>query len=339
MDASSVCTRMVGGVLQADGTILALSCTLPARQEMLPESLPVWLTVSWRTISRGNPGKRLRERRDVYLRVYDRMWTRIEYTELPERLAGLHISARQEHIHMSQQPEHPNLSLVYLTRAPQQQPAEGRRPPLLALLHGVGSNERDLFELAPELDPRFRIVSVRGPLTRGPGRYAWFDVQFLPGGGFLINPQQLNANRQRLTTFLREAVDAYGADGDRVYLMGFSQGTIMSLTLALTEPMLLAGVVAISGRIPPEVQPWMVSAEETAGLPLFVTHGREDTVIPIDWARRARETLEQQRVALTYREHDGGHFIPPATLAEVTGWLTQSLDEPRWATPGNPSHS
>lgn len=232
---------------------------------------------------------------------------------------------------MSQQSEQPSLSLVHLTRPPQQQPMEGTRPPLLVLLHGVGSNEHDLFGLAPELDPRFRIVSARGPLTRGQGSYAWFDVQFLPGGSFVINPEQLDASRQRLITFLREAVDAYEADPDRIYLMGFSQGTIMSLTIALTEPKLLAGVVAISGRIPPEVQPWLAPAEETAGLPVIVTHGRADTVISIAWAHRARETLEQQRVALTYREHSGGHSIPPAMLAEVAAWLTQRLDATRRA--------
>jgi phospholipase/carboxylesterase len=231
---------------------------------------------------------------------------------------------------MSQQLEHADLSLVHLTRPPQEQPAEGLRPPLLALLHGVGSNERDLFGLAPELDPRFRIVSARGPLTRGPGRYAWFDVQFLSGGRFQINPEQLEASRQDLIRFLREAVEAYEVDPERMYLMGFSQGAIMSLTLALTEPRLLAGVAAISGRIPPEVRPWVVSPEETAGLPVMVAHGQADTVITVDWARRARETLERQRVELTYREHGEGHFIPAATLAEVTAWLTQQLNEPRW---------
>ncbi len=235
---------------------------------------------------------------------------------------------------MSQQPEQQtSFSLVHLTRPPQQAPTtEGTRPPLLALLHGVGSNERDLFGLAAELDPRFRIVSARGPLIRGQGSYAWFDVQFLPRGEFLINPAQLNSSRQRLMTFLREAVDAYEADPERVYLMGFSQGAIMALTLALTQPKLVAGVVAISGRIPPEVQPWMASPEETAGLPVIITHGQADTVISIHWAQRALETLEHQRVALTYREHEGGHFIPPETLAEVRGWLTQRLDEPRWTT-------
>lgn len=231
---------------------------------------------------------------------------------------------------MSQQREQTDLSLVHLTRPPQEQPVEGMRPPLLALLHGVGSNERDLFGLAPELDPRFCVVSARGPLTRGPGRYAWFDVQFLSGGRFLINPEQLEASRQDLIRFLRGAVEAYEADPERIYLMGFSQGAIMSLTLALTEPKLLAGVAAISGRIPPEVRPWTVSPQETAGLPMIVTHGQADTVIPVDWARRARETLERQRVALTYQEHAEGHFIPPATLEDVTAWLTQQLNEPRW---------
>lgn len=239
---------------------------------------------------------------------------------------------------MSQQIEQPELSLVHLTRPPRQEPAEGARPPLLALLHGVGSNEQDLFGLAPELDPRFRVVSARGPLTRGLGRYAWFDVQFLSGGRFLINPEQLEASRQDLIAFLREAMGAYEVDPERIYLMGFSQGAIMSLTLALTEPKLLAGVAAISGRIPPEVRPWIVSPQETAGLPIIVTHGQADSVILVDWARKARETLERQRVALTYREHGGGHLIPPATMAEVSAWLTQQLDGPRW-TAGGAEHA
>lgn len=239
---------------------------------------------------------------------------------------------------MSQHKEQQHLSLVHLTRPPQQQPAEGSRPPLLALLHGVGNSERDPFELAPELDARFRIVSARGPLTRGQGGFAWFDVRFLPGSGFLIDSEQLDASRQRICTFLREAVDAYEADPERVYLMGFSQGANMALTLALTEPKLLAGVVVISGRIPPEVLPWVVSPDETAGLPMMLTHGKADTVISLDWAHRARETLERQRVALTYHEHDEGHFISPAMLAEVTAWLTQQLDGPR-GTLGGAEHN
>src|SRR5690242_9130264 len=89
------------------------------------------------------------------------------------------------------------LPLVYLEYGPRQPAPEGEKSPLLLLLHGVGANERDLFSLAPELDPRLRILSLRAPLTRGPNSYAWFTVAFLPAG-FKIAPEQLDASRQRV---------------------------------------------------------------------------------------------------------------------------------------------
>ena len=69
------------------------------------------------------------------------------------------------------------LPLVHLVRQPI---IEAGTPPLLLLLHGVGSNEHDLFELAPFLDKRFLIISVRAPNTLGAGSYAWFEVNFTP---------------------------------------------------------------------------------------------------------------------------------------------------------------
>lgn len=222
-----------------------------------------------------------------------------------------------------------DLSLVHLARPPQSPAAPGgRRPPLLALLHGVGSNEADLFQLAPYLDPRFQIVSLRAPLVRGPESFAWFDVEFLPQGGYRIAPEQIAASRDRIAAFLDEAVAAYGADAERVYLLGFSQGAIMSLTLALTQPERLAGAVPIAGRIPPEVEPWIAAPERTAGLPLLLEHGRFDQVIPIAWAHRSRPILERQGVALDYREYDAPHSITPRMLDDATAWLTARLDEP-----------
>src|SRR5437763_10158037 len=113
-----------------------------------------------------------------------------------------------------------SLSLTHLTREPTA-PAEGA-PPLLLLLHGVGSNEADLFGLAPELDGRFFVVSARAPITLGPGAYGWFHVAFTPQGPAII-PAEAEQSRQALLRFIDEVVEAYGVDPRRVYLMGFSQ--------------------------------------------------------------------------------------------------------------------
>ncbi len=225
------------------------------------------------------------------------------------------------------------LSLAHVIR-PAQATEPSSRPPLLLLLHGVGSNEYDLFRRAPQLDARFLVVSARAPVTREPGSYAWFTVRFT-ADGFIIDAQQLEASRKRLITFIGEAVRAYKADPARVYLMGFSQGAIMSLTLALTEPYLVGGIVALAGRIPPEVLPWLTDPTKTTGLPVFLAHGRADTVIPFHWAERARETLNQQRVALTFRAYETDHQIPPAMLADANAWIGACLDAAPWSPPAN----
>ena len=125
------------------------------------------------------------------------------------------------------------LSLTHIVRQPAV-PSEGR-PPLLILLHGVGSNEQDLMGLAPSLDGRFLIVSARAPISLSQGAYAWFHIQFTPNG-IVIRPEEAEASRLQLLKFVDEVVEAYQADPARVFLMGFSQGSIMSLAASLTSP-------------------------------------------------------------------------------------------------------
>ena len=216
------------------------------------------------------------------------------------------------------------LPLVHLVRQPL--PDESN-PPLLLLLHGVGSNEHDLFGLAPMLDPRFVVVSLRAPITLAPGSYAWFHVEFTPQGS-LINPAEAEQSRQILIETIQQAVAAFGANPQRVYLMGFSQGAIMSASVALTRPDLVAGAVLMSGRILPEIQPRMVEPEQLAGLPILTVHGSADTVLPIHNGRASRDLLSKLPVKLTYKEYAMGHEVTPQSLRDVQAWLGERLDEP-----------
>lgn len=215
------------------------------------------------------------------------------------------------------------LPLVHLVRQPA---IEAETPPLLLLLHGIGSNEHDLYGLAPFLDQRFLIISVRAPNTLGPGSYAWFEADFTPRGP-VINPEQAETSRKTLITFLYEATTAYNADPKRIYLMGFSQGAIMSASVALTQPELVAGAVLMSGRILPEVRSLISSNEDLAGLPFLVVHGTADMILPISHGRASREFLSSLPVDLTYHEYLMGHEVSQESLADVTAWLSAQLDK------------
>jgi len=218
----------------------------------------------------------------------------------------------------------PHLSLVHRVRAPQDGAGQ---PPLLLLLHGVGSHEEDLMGLAPSLDPRFLIVSARGPVTLTPGMYAWFQVLLDPDNP-IINPDQAESSRRAILRFIAEAVEAYRADAARVFLMGFSQGAIMSLSVALTEPSAVSAVVAMSGRLLPEVLPRLAPPEALRGLSVLLLHGIADPVLPIQHGRSARDRIAALPVDLTYREYAMGHQVSAESLAEAANWLRARLDRP-----------
>jgi phospholipase/carboxylesterase len=217
------------------------------------------------------------------------------------------------------------LSLVHTVRPPASSAnAEGERPPLLILLHGVGANERQMAALAPAFDPRVVVVSARSPLTLGASAFGWFRVTFSAQGPVIV-AEEAEAGWQLLARFIDEAVAAYGADPARVFLAGFSQGGIMALATLLTAPGKVAGAAVMSGRLLPEILPHAASADALRAKPVLIVHGEDDDKLGIHLARWAREQLARFPLDLTYRELPMGHTITPESLEVVTAWLTNAL--------------
>ncbi|MCU0804060.1 MAG: alpha/beta fold hydrolase [Burkholderiales bacterium] len=204
------------------------------------------------------------------------------------------------------------------------------KPPLLVLLHGGGANEGDLLGLVPYLDERLQIVSARAPNRIEAGAYSWFRTTFTAGGP-IVHEGQEGESRKALAAFIDEVIGRHGADAERVYLLGFSQGATVALSFALTVPDEVAGVIAVGGRLLREVLPTLAPAVRTAGLPLFLAHGLHDDVVPIGRARANREFLLGLDLDLTYREYPAGHQIAPQALTDLAAWLGAQLDAPRRA--------
>ncbi|MBK9314327.1 MAG: alpha/beta fold hydrolase [Acidobacteria bacterium] len=199
------------------------------------------------------------------------------------------------------------------------------RPPLLLLLHGFGSNEDDLFSLAPYLDERFLVISARAPVALGPMSYAWFSLGFTPEG-VLINAEEAESSRLTISRFIDELIDYYRVDSQAIYLMGFSQGAMMSLSTALNSPGTVAGVVAMSGRLLPQTAAQVKDPDALFGLPIFVLHGTRDMVLPVHHGRATRDLLTSLPVDLQYREYEMGHEVSAQSLEDIAEWLKARLD-------------
>ena len=218
-----------------------------------------------------------------------------------------------------------DLALTYLVR--QAEVPSGAKAPLLLLLHGVGSNERDLFTFADYLDPACTIISIRAPREYVIG-HSWFDLELAPGR-FEVNHQQIMDSCAQLIHFIDAAIERYDADPQRVLIGGFSQGAIMSLLVGLTQPQRVSGVVCMSGCLTPDIEPHLAPAEALAGMPILMTHGVTDGIIPISFGRHTRDILEKLPVKLSYHEFgDMGHEVNLQSLEEVLTWTTTQLAYP-----------
>ncbi|HEU4323422.1 MAG TPA: phospholipase [Roseiflexaceae bacterium] len=222
-----------------------------------------------------------------------------------------------------------HLSLPHVVR---RSAGQGGAPPMLVLLHGYGSNEHDLFGLAPYLDERLLIVSARAPLTLMPGGYAWFNLGFQQGGGMSFDLPGMLRQIERVAAFVEEAATAYGADPQRIVLGGFSQGAIMTAATLLRRPGLLAGALLLSGALFPgteaQILPPDFNPEALADLPVLITHGTHDPVLPVELGRACRNLLERYPVDLTYREYPMGHEINLESLRDVADWLRARVNTP-----------
>jgi phospholipase/carboxylesterase len=181
-----------------------------------------------------------------------------------------------------------------------------------------------LLGLVPELDGRFFCVSARAPYAVDRDAYAWFHAEFKPEGT-VIRAEEAESSRILLIRFIDELIETYGLDARRVFLMGFSQGAITSLSVTLTRPDKIAGAVIMSGRLLPEVLPLVDASEKLVGLPIIVTHGTMDGVLPIRLGREVRDRLSVLRVSLEYHEYPMGHEISRQSLGDISAWLKERL--------------
>jgi phospholipase/carboxylesterase len=215
------------------------------------------------------------------------------------------------------------VDLVSVVRAPRT-PSE--RPPLLVLLHGVGADEQDLLPLAPHLDPRLLVVSLRAPREAQPMGYGWYDIDWstVPPA---YDHAQAEESRALLALTIPALVRRHGADPERTFLFGFSQGAAMALAVALTRPDLVRGVVIHSGRLLDDLAGRVVRGAALERLEALVLHGVDDPVLPVERGREIRELLAPLLgERLSYAEHEGEHGVTPASLGDARRWLSSRLD-------------
>lgn len=176
-------------------------------------------------------------------------------------------------------------------------PKSGQVKQLVILLHGLGSNGRDLVSLAPywaSAIPDAQFISPDAPFPCDmvppgyPDSFQWFSLQsrdpeFMLEGARKAAPI--------LKDFITRVLDLYKVPAEKCALVGFSQGTMMSLSVAPYFKDRLAGVLGYSGALL-----WDDAQDQSSvhKLPVYLVHGEADDVVPVQAYHMARQKLESE---------------------------------------------
>ncbi len=216
---------------------------------------------------------------------------------------------------------HTDLPLLYL----EQTQSDARNQPLVIFLHGYGSNEQDLFGLRDRLPSTWTYLSARAPLPVEPHGYRWFTKT--PGDGdYDGETADLQSSAKLIGDFVAQATRKYHTESDRVFLVGFSQGAIMSYEVGLRHPETLRGIAALSGSLLPVLKAELKPDARLEKLAIFMGHGTLDQALPYVSATRANEVLQGLSLKPEFHGYPGMiHTIGEAELQDLKNWLENSL--------------
>jgi phospholipase/carboxylesterase len=189
--------------------------------------------------------------------------------------------------------------------------------PLLLLLHGFGSDERDLPGLVPGLGDRFDWVSLRGPIALPQRGFAWSPPIILPD-----SPPQPDAVRAGATSILGW-IDA-AAPGRRVIPIGFSQGGLMVTQIMRARPRGFEAGVVLAGFHAQFEEPG--DAELAVRRPpMFFGWGAADAVIPASAFQATSDWLRTHSTPTEHRYEGLGHSISAEMLEHIAAFLVEAV--------------
>ncbi|WP_138379651.1 alpha/beta hydrolase [Luteithermobacter gelatinilyticus] len=210
----------------------------------------------------------------------------------------------------------PNLS------GPRVEPPQDIKPEKLVILsHGYGSNGYDLISLVPHLQrvlPRAVFLSPNAPepCPGAPMGYQWFPLSTLS------HEERLNGTLKAapvLHQFIDQELARYGLEDQDLILVGFSQGTMMSLHVGLRRKTTICGILGFSGAMTLS-EGWQ--EEITSKPPVLLVHGAQDDVVPVQMMYNAKEALESVGVRVDSHVSQGiAHSIGPDGLQKAMEFL------------------
>jgi len=191
--------------------------------------------------------------------------------------------------------------------------------PVLFLLHGYGSHEEDLFSFANYLPEEYLIISLRAPLSLSFGGYAWYSIHFNEQQDKWSDDAEAKKTQEIILYNIDYQLEQFKLKGQKVSLLGFSQGAILSWAVGLSHPERIDKLIALSGYVNENI--FSYAEKGLDQLRIFSSHGTQDPTLPIDWARKGIALVEKKEISVAYKEYPQGHGINQDNFNDLLSWL------------------
>ncbi|EHS59667.1 esterase [Paenibacillus sp. Aloe-11] len=183
--------------------------------------------------------------------------------------------------------------------------------------YGKGANEQDMYGVVKPLSEEFIIIGIRGDIPMGEG-FQYYELKSL---GHPLR-EQFDWAIERLQAFVQYATDQYPVDPDKRYFLGFSQGAILSMSLALTLGNKLKGIVALNGYVPDFVKT-EYALKSTEDVSVFISHGEYDSVFPVSIGHETAAYFQTRTLQCTFKTYPTDHGVSPDNQRDVLQWLRE----------------
>jgi len=199
-------------------------------------------------------------------------------------------------------------------------------------LHGLGADGHDFEPIVPELglanDKAVRFIFPHAPvrpitINGGLAMRGWFDIL-----GFDFNSAQDEKGIRESAAMVNHLIDqerSRNIPAERIILAGFSQGGAMALHCGLRHPETLGGIIALSTFLPlAEKLPQEINSVNQH-IPIFMAHGSEDPLLPIQLGEASRDYLAQHQYQVEWHSYPMPHSVCPEEIVAIGEWLNNLL--------------
>ena len=200
-----------------------------------------------------------------------------------------------------------------------------KEKPSIFLLHGFGSNMKDLFGLTPFFGEGWNCISLQASIQIQYDGWGWaeldpMNIRRLP------KPEQISLHFNMISRSIEQTIDELELDKEKINLLGFSQGASLSIYCGLKSHETFKTVVALCGYVPEDNIREGIHKSEERDIEFFMGNGTLDQIVTLPIAQASRDYLNSIGISLHYNEYESGHTIPNDCLNDTLQWLNHHND-------------